>query len=71
MILKLIMLGIVLLAIYKFMGGNIPLPGQKKSNNTTESEALEECETCGTYVTAKDSIIQKGKLYCSKECVPS
>ena len=71
MILKLIMIAIALLAIYKLMGGNISLPGQKKSNSDAESDALEECETCGTYVTAKDSIKHKRKLYCSKECVPS
>ncbi len=70
MILKLIMLGIALIAIYKFMGGSISLPGKKKSNDNVDSDALEECETCGIYVTKKESVIVKGKLYCSKECIP-
>lgn len=70
MILKLILIGIVLVSIYRFMGGSFKLsePTNKKKEN--ESDALEECATCGTYVTQKESIALKGKFYCSKDCLP-
>ncbi len=69
MILKLILIGIVLVAIYKFMGGSTSLPNKKESDE--DADALEECPTCGVYVTRKESIYFKGKYYCSKECLPS
>ena len=71
MILKLIMIGVVLVAIYKFMGGSFTLPTQTKEKDDTEADALEECTTCGTYVTRKESIHLRGSYYCSKECMPS
>jgi len=71
MLFKLIMIGVVLVAIYKFMGGSFSLPTQTKEKNDTDADALEECVTCGTYVTRKESIWFKGSYYCSKECIPS
>jgi uncharacterized protein len=71
MILKLIMIGVVLIAIYKFIGGSFALPTQGKEPQEGDADALEECSTCGTYVTRKESIQLKGSYYCSKECIPS
>ena len=76
MILKLILLGIVFYAVYKLMGGKLPEVGGKKRDTIPkgedkkkiEEDTLVECEKCGTYVTYKESIIIKGKAYCSKEC---
>jgi uncharacterized protein len=70
MILKLVIIGAVLLSIYKYMGGSFALPKSKDRDEKPESDALEECVTCGTFVTKKESIVLKGKLYCSKECLP-
>jgi uncharacterized protein len=70
MILKLILIGVVLVAIYKFMGGSFALPGQTDEEKETDADALEECQTCSTYVTRKESIVFKGKCYCSQECLP-
>jgi len=74
MILKIIMLGAVFVMLYRFAGGKFALPQSKPTrdkNDDTESDALEECVECGTYVTHADSIQLKGKLYCSKECIPN
>ena len=71
MILKLILLGIVLVAVYRFMGGSLSLSSPKKQTEEADTDALEECQTCGIYVTRKESIIVKGKYYCSKECLPN
>ena len=76
MLLKLILLGVVLYAVYKLMGGKLPEMGGRKKDTIPkgenkkkiEEDTLVECEKCGTYVTHKESIIVKGKIYCSKEC---
>lgn len=75
MILKVILFAIVGLLIYKFFGGQLPSfknSASKKSasQKKLEEDTLVECETCGTYVTLKESELIQGKYYCSKECRP-
>jgi len=69
MILKLILLGIVFVAVYRLMGGNFSLSSPKKEAQRELEDALEECQACGTYVTRKEAIVVQGKFYCSKECL--
>jgi len=76
MLLKLILFGVIFYAVYKLMGGKLPQVGSRKKDTIPkeedrkkiEEDTLVECEKCGTYVTYKESIIVKGKIYCSKEC---
>ena len=75
MILKLIVFGLLGLVAYKFITGRLPsLTTKKKSQleqdeqEKIEDDTLMECAKCGTFVTYKESIIYKGKVYCSKEC---
>ena len=76
MLLKLILFGVIFYAVYKLMGGQLPKIGKKRNETIPkgedrkkiEEDTLVECEKCGTYVTYKESIIIKGKVYCSKEC---
>ncbi|MEA3491549.1 MAG: PP0621 family protein [Campylobacterota bacterium] len=76
MILKLILFAILGFAIYKVLGGKLPQIGGKKKGKISkdedqkriEEDTLVECQECGTYVTFKESIIVKGKIYCSSEC---
>jgi len=70
MILKLILLSIVLVAAYRLMGGSLSLSSPKKETEEADADALDECQTCGIYVTRKESIMIKGKHYCSKACLP-
>jgi len=71
--LKLLIIGGVLYALYRFAGGRI-LPERKKSDASDESEreeeTLVECAECSTYVVKKEAIFFKGKYYCSRECLP-
>lgn len=69
MILRLIMLGAVLLLIYRSLGGSLALSSKDKQKKEIDSDELIECDSCGTYVTQKDSIKRKGRVYCSKECL--
>ena len=76
MLLKFIIFSVALFFIYKFLGGKLPEIGGRKKDAIPKGEdkkkiqedTLVECEKCGTYVTYKESIIVKGKVYCSKEC---
>ncbi len=75
MILKFIAFTLVGLVIYKFVTGRLPFLtnlNKKKINKDDEKkieeDTLVECTKCGTFVTYKESIIVKGKVYCSKEC---
>jgi len=79
MLLKFIIFAVVFYVIYKLLGGKLPEIGAKggrksdtipkgEDKKKIEEDTLVECEKCGTYVTYKESIIVKGKVYCSKEC---
>lgn len=76
MILKLILLAIIGIAVYKLLGGRLPKIGRTKKDKVSneddhkklEEDTLVECVECGIYVTYKESIIIKGKVYCSREC---
>lgn len=69
MILKLIILAVVLLLVYKFLGGSLPKFGRSTEQKKLDEDTLVECESCGTFVTVKESLISHGKYYCSKECL--
>ena len=71
MILRLILIGVVLIAVYRLVGGSFALTSRSKEDKEIDADALEECQTCGTFVTRKESIARKGKFYCSAECLPS
>ncbi len=73
--LKLLIIGGVLYALYRFAGGKI-LPGRKASVGTkaeekgeSDEETLVECDCCSTFVVKKEAILFKGKYYCSSECL--
>ncbi|NKQ40880.1 MAG: hypothetical protein HF962_04845 [Sulfurovum sp.] len=69
MISKFIWVAVAFLALYIFMGGSFSLPSQIKKEKEGDDDSLEECEICNTYATRKESLVLKGKFYCSKECL--
>ena len=72
MLFKLIVLVVVGVVIYRALGGRVPiLDAEKKPKETITDDTLVECDTCGTYVTVKESITIGKKHYCSKECLPN
>jgi uncharacterized protein len=69
MILRLIGIAVVMLGIWKLLGGKLPnFKLQSKDDKKLDNDTLVECESCGLFVTAKEAIIAKGKYYCSLEC---
>ena len=69
MIFKLLIFAIVGVLVYKFLGGKLPRIKKNSSEKKIEDDTLVECETCGTYVTHKESIVVSHKSYCSQECL--
>jgi uncharacterized protein len=63
---------VIAIMLYKFIGGRLPklkeMKKEFKEKKQIEEDTLVECEKCGTFVTYKESIITRGKIYCSKEC---
>lgn len=70
MILKLLIFVIVALLVYRFFGGKLPKIGKSAHEKKLDDDTLVECTTCQTYVTVKESIVVRGKYYCSPECTP-
>jgi len=72
MFLKLLLFAVIGVLVYRALGGKVPiLDGEKKTKDTLTDDTLVACDTCGTYVTIKESIVVNGKHYCSKECLPN
>ena len=69
MILKLLILAVVGVMIYRFFGGKLPSIGKTADEKKLDDDTLVECQKCSTYVTVKESIIVHGKYYCSQECI--
>jgi len=75
MILKIILIAIILYLLYRAFGGKIELAnGVKKATKSSSANkgepkelaenTLVECSECGVYITYKEAIIKKGKIYC-------
>ncbi|NPA51065.1 MAG: hypothetical protein GXO02_05500 [Epsilonproteobacteria bacterium] len=69
MLLKLILFLLIGYGIYRLLGGKVEFKKKDKNIDQEDDNTLLECSKCGTYVTKKDAIFYKGKVYCSKECI--
>jgi len=63
--LKVLIFGVVGFLIYRFFFKKKPLASTQKNQDAI---TLLECDSCGLYMEAKDSIKYEGKAYCSNEC---
>ena len=64
---------IVLIALVYFLFiKKKPLPGEvKKSKKKKEKESddMVACQTCGTYISLNEALLQNGEYFCSNECL--
>jgi len=72
MLLKLLIVAVAGVMIYRFFGGKIPLldserKPRSKAKEKEKEETMVECSKCGTFVSVKESILINGKYYCD-EC---
>ncbi len=67
MIIKLLIVGVIVYAIY-FVLFKKPAIQKKNKQENIDSETMLECAKCGAYVSSEEAIIKDGKFYCSKEC---
>jgi len=74
MLLKLLILAVIGVMIYRFFGGKVPIldktskPRTKRSKPKIEEETMVECAKCGTWVVVEEMTVVQGKYYCD-ECV--
>lgn len=68
MILKILLLIAVIALVYViFFKKKEPVATPPKEK--LKSEDMVACESCGTYTSASDTLMQSGKYYCSRECM--
>jgi formylmethanofuran dehydrogenase subunit E len=77
-IIKLILLVVVGIFVYRLLGGTFPpLKSEKYKEKKVDRgddfsknvSPTNSCAVCGTYMTESDAIIYKQKSYCSKGCL--
>ena len=76
MILKLLIIGAVITAVYFMFFKTKPetkvsKKASKTTKNTKQTDADEmvECATCGIYAEVEECILSNGRYYCSRECL--
>lgn len=68
MIIKIIVLGLVGIFVYRLFGGKIPTLFKSADEKKLDNDTLIECSTCKTFVTHKESIKAGEKSFCCIEC---
>lgn len=74
MLLRLILLVIIGIAIYRFFGGKVPFLDKKDKDEIEKDfensiQGTSKCASCGVYMTEEDALIYHRKAYCSNDCV--
>jgi len=72
MILKVLLIGAVIYAVYFMFFKQKPIQQRKESKQDTQksdADEMIECANCGVYTEISECIISNGKYYCSQECV--
>jgi len=72
--LKLFIVVIGAVAVYRMFGGKVPFLDRpekykEEEHNFGKIEATSQCSTCATYITEDDALIYQKKAYCSSECL--
>jgi uncharacterized protein len=74
MILKILLIGAVIAAVYFMFFKTKPeikvtKKGSKKESKKLDADEMVECATCGVYAEVEECILSNGKYYCSRECL--
>ena len=74
MILKILLIGAVIAAVYFMFFKTKPeikvtKKGAKKGSKKLDADEMVECATCGVYAEVEECILSNGKYYCSRECL--
>ena len=71
MILKLLLLFIIGLPIYRLLGGKLPTLSAKmdsKNSKMADEESMVECSSCGVFVALKEATLTQGRYVCN-DCI--
>jgi uncharacterized protein len=70
MILKILLIGAVIAAVYfMFFKTKPETKVTKKESKKLDADEMVECATCGVYAEVEECILSNGKYYCSRECL--
>jgi len=70
MILKILIIGAVIAAVYFLFFKTKPETKlTKKESKKADAEEMVECASCGVYAEVEECILSNGKYYCSRECL--
>lgn len=74
MILKILIVGAVIAAVYFLFfktkpEAKVAKKSAKKESKKLDAEEMVECTTCGVYAEIEECILSNGKYYCSRECL--
>jgi uncharacterized protein len=71
MILKLLILAVIGIMVYRFFGGKVPIldrdhtaSRKKKTPLKVSEETMVECSRCETWVVIEETTLVGGKYYC-------
>ncbi len=74
MILKILIIGAVIAAVYFLFfktkpEAKVSKKSAKKESKKLDADEMVECATCGVYAEVEECILSNGKYYCSRECL--
>ncbi len=74
MILKILIIGVVIYAVYFLFfktkpEAKVAKKSAKKESKKVDAEEMVECATCGVYAEVEECLLSNAKYYCSRECL--
>ncbi|WP_434581014.1 PP0621 family protein [Sulfurimonas sp. NW15] len=74
MILKILIIGAVIAAVYFLFfktkpEAKVTKKNTKKDSAKPDADEMVECASCGVYAEIQECILSNGKYYCSRECL--
>ena len=74
MILKILIIGAVIAAVYFLFfkakpEAKVAKKKSKEESHKPDADEMVECASCGVYAEIQECILSNGKYYCSRECL--
>lgn len=69
MLLKILLIGAVIFAVYFIFFKKKPLTTPQGKDTNLKSNDMVECASCQTYVEVNEALLSSGKYFCSNECL--
>lgn len=66
----LLIIGVIAAVYFFFVKKSMPLTKARKEQNkeSEEDDTMVPCESCGTYISTRETVVSSGRFYCSTQC---